>query len=138
MARKSIHELKSVAKLTADAVEEWESVSLIKYELAKTAYDAQDAETQEAIDRIVKTLQTYATGYINVQLQPPIGAMVPVKVSAEYLGYNLLFLAVEIAKDLGFVGIRLANFVFPETLCASCGAELIRETRTTKGRGKRG
>jgi hypothetical protein len=124
MARKSITDLPSSAKLTKDAIEQYKSVSEIKYELAKEAYDEQDAATQAVIDRMVETLRTYCTGYINVQLQPPTGARVPVKLTNEYLGYNLLFLAVEIVKDLALLDIKVASFRFPKSMCAVCGAEL--------------
>jgi hypothetical protein len=138
MPRKSVADLKTKDRLVKDAVAGFKNASDVKYELAKDAYEMQDTETQRAIDRIVDTLRTYATGFIEVQLQPPTGAVVPVKIDAKYLGYNLLFLAVEVAKDLAFVDIRLAGFKFPEGHCVSCGAELHGETRTTNKRGRRG
>ena len=124
MARKSITDLRSKSKLQADALEEYKLTSEIKYELAKAAYDEQDKATQKVIDRIVDTLRGYCTGYINVQLQPPTGALVPVKLDNRYLGFNLLFLAVEIVKDLALLDIRVASFQFPQSQCAKCGAEL--------------
>jgi len=124
MARKTLSDLRSASKLQADAVDEYKLTSEVKYELAKAAYDAQDAKTQKVIDRMVETLRTYCTGYVTIQLQPPTGALVPVKISNEYLGFNLLFLAVEIVKDLALLDIRVANFQFPQSQCAMCGAEL--------------
>src|SRR5262245_25436912 len=124
MARKSITDLPSHAKLQEEAIEQFKAVSEIKMELAQEAYDMQDAETQKVIDKMVETMRTYCTGYINVQLQPPTGALVPVKIDNEYLGYNLFFLAVEIVKDLALLDIKVANFVFPPSMCAKCGAEL--------------
>lgn len=124
MARKSISDLRSSAKLEEEAVEQFKSVSEIKHELAMEAYDLQDKATQTVIDKMVDTLRTYCTGYINVQLQPPTGALVPVKISNEYLGFNLFFLAVEIVKDLALLDIKVANFKFPPSMCATCGAEL--------------
>lgn len=123
MARKSLLDIDP--KLTA-ALEDFKSVSEIKYELAKEAYDAQDAETRRVIDRIHGTLQTSATGYVNLVVNR---AVYPVKIEADYLGFNLLYLAVEIVKDLGIMGIRVANWKFAETLCASCGAEIIGNKR---------
>jgi hypothetical protein len=124
MARKSITDLRSAPGLTTKAIEHIQSVSEVKYELAKEAYDEQDRATQAVIDKMVDTLRTYCTGYINVQLQPPTGALVPVKLTNEYLGYNLLFLAVEIVKDLALLDIKVASFKFPKSMCAVCGAEL--------------
>lgn len=133
MARKSVVDLKSSDKLIADAVATFESVSVVKYEMAKEAYDLQNAATKKAIDRMVDTLRLHANGYINVQLDPPRGALVPVKIGNEYLGYNLLYLAIEIAKDLAFVGLRIRDFKFPPSSCVRCGAELgIPEKVTVK------
>lgn len=134
MARKSIMDLRSADKLVQDALEEHQSVAEIKYELAKEAYDAQDRQTRAVIDRIVGTLQSYATGYINVQLQPPEGVLVPVKLDNTYLGYNLLYLAIEIVKDLAFLGVKVANFKFPKSYCARCGGELGIPERTKAAR----
>ena len=138
MPRKPITALspKSIDRMLEDAVEEFKAVSEIKFELAKDAYDQQDSETKATIDRIVGTLRQYATGYINVQLNPPEGAPVPVKIDNEYLGYNLYWLAVEIVKDLAFIGIRVENFEFPDTHCAQCGKELIPEKRSGRKAGR--
>jgi hypothetical protein len=101
----------------ASAVEDFQALSLVKYEMALAAYELQDAETRGIIDRIVVTLGQYATGALSI-------AGTEVQIDNEYLGYELLYLAVEITKDLAFLGIRVANFTFPQTLCAGCGAEL--------------
>ena len=134
MARKTVADLKSnvVDQLTKDAVDDFKSVSEIKYELAKEAYDLQDEPTRLAIDRIMETLQVYATGSITVQLSPPRGALVPVRIDNTYLGYNLLWLAVEICKDLAFLDLQVANFKFPPSQCLKCGAEIIPEKRKIK------
>jgi len=112
--------------------EDFEATSIVKRDMAQDAYDAQDKETQAVIDRITATLQQHATGYITPKIQ---GSVVPVRVDNEYLGYNLFYLAVEIVKDLAFVGIRVAKFEFPQSLCASCSAEVIPEKRKAKKRG---
>jgi hypothetical protein len=124
MARKSITDLKSSDKLVKEAIARQKSISEVKYEIAREAFDLQDDKTKEVIDRMVETLRNYTTGYINVQLQPPTGALVPVRLDNEYLGYNLLFLAVEIVKDLALLDIKVANFKFPPSMCVKCGAEL--------------
>ena len=134
MARKTISDLRSSDKLMQEAVDRHKSISEVKYELAKEAYDAQDDDTKAVIDKMVETLRTYCTGYINLQLQPPTGAMVPVKLNNEYLGYNLLFLAVEIVKDLALLDIKVASFKFPPSMCATCGAELGLPEKTKAAR----
>ena len=129
MARKTLADIDP--RLTS-VVEDFKAVSMVKGEMARDAYDLQDRETKLVIDRIVGTLQQYATGFLNVKVG---GTYVPVKVDNEYLGYNLMYLAVEICKDLAFVGERVANFVFPPSLCVKCGAELIPEKRKEKKYG---
>jgi hypothetical protein len=124
MARKSVTDLKSAKRKLEEAIEEFEQMSEMKFELAKTVYDTQDAKTQAVIDRIVTTLRVYATGYITLQLAPPHGAPTAVKITNEYLGYNLFYLAVEVVKDLAIMGTRVAEFDFPPALCSQCGAEL--------------
>jgi len=131
---KSVADLKStkVEQLTNDALDDFKAVSEIKYDLAKEAYDMQDEDTQKAIDRIVNTLQIYATGSITIQLSPPRGALIPVRIDNTYLGYNLLWLAVEICKDLAFLDLQVANFEFPPSQCVKCGSEIIPEKRAVK------
>lgn len=124
MARKTLADIDPELK---SVLEEFKSVSLVKYDMARDAYTVQDKATQKTIDRIVGTLQQHATGYITAKVN---NAMVPVKIDNEYLGYNLLFLAVEIVKDLAIMGQKVSNFEFPEALCASCGAEIIPEQRS--------
>lgn len=132
MARKSLADIDPDLRR---ATEEWQSISLVKYEMAKDAYDLQDDKTQKVIDRIVGTLQQYATGHITVKVG---GSYVSVKISNEYLGYNLLYLAVEVVKDLAFVDIRVANFTFPELLCAVCGDPMPEQTNAKGKRSKKG
>jgi hypothetical protein len=136
MPRKQLTNLKSSDKLLADAIEQFHGVSEVKYELAKEAYAIQDIDTKAVIDRIAATLRQHANGYIQVQLDPPRGALVPVKIENEYLGMNLLWLAIEIVKDLAFVGIRVAKFKFPEQVCAQCGVQLP-ETTSARKAGRR-
>lgn len=134
LARKTLSDLKSNDKLVEESVESFKSISEIKYELAKEAYDIQDKETKAVIDRIVSTLQVYASGTISVQLSPPTGGFITVKIDNTYLGYNLLWLAMEIVKDLAILGIRVESFEFPPSMCAVCGADVIPEKRR-KSRG---
>lgn len=131
MARKTLADIDPGLTVV---IEEFQAVGRVKDEMAKDAIKMQDKETRAAIDRILGTLQTYATGYIT----PKIGkSVVPVKVDNEFITMHLRWLAVEIAKDLAFVDIRLANFTFPPSLCASCGADIIPEKRTER-RASRG
>lgn len=131
MARKTLADIDPNLK---SAVEDFEAVSLVKYEMAQDAYELQDEETQKVIDRIAGTLRSYATGFLNVKVG---NVYVPIKVDNDYLGYNLFYLAVEVVKDLAFLDIRVANFVFPPSQCVKCGADIIPEKRNAKGKDKR-
>lgn len=111
-----------------EALEEWETVTEVRYEIAKDAYDFQDDKTKKVIDRIVNRLRVGANGYITVRVNPPHGATVPVKINQEYLDYNLLYVATEILKDMAMFDVKVANYKFPPSLCVGCGAEIVKET----------
>lgn len=132
MARKTLADIDPRLK---SVVEDFEAMSLVKHEMAVDAYELQDKETQAVIDRIVATLRQFATGFITAKVG---GTYVPVPIDNKYLGYNLLYLAVEIVKDLAFLDIRVATFEFPPSLCVKCGAEVIPEKRTAKTKVKGG
>lgn len=92
-------------------------VSEMKAELAKDVYELQDKETKAAIDKIIGTLRSYSESSIKV-----LGEGVDIHKLT--LDMNLLYLAVEVVKDLGLVGYKVANFHFPTELCAACGSDL--------------
>lgn len=130
MARKSVVNLKASEGLVKDAVEEFYTVSEMKYEIAKAAYDAQDDDTRDMIDQLVKVLNLHATGYITVTLDPPHGGAVPVKVEKKYVDFNTLYIVTDMLKTLALFDIRVGKYVFPAAYCAQCEAELIPEHKT--------
>ena len=130
MARKSVAQLKEADKLVQDAVEEFYTVSEMKYEIAKAAYDVQDDDTRDMIDQLVKVLNLHATGYITVTLDPPHGGAVPVKVEKKYVDFNTLYIVMDMLKTLALFDIRVGKYTFPAAYCAQCEAELIPERKT--------
>lgn len=118
MGRKTIADIDPELRAATEA---FKALSLVKGEMARDAYAVQDKATKKAIDRIVATLQQHARGEVNLKVG---NTLVPVKVDDQTLGFNLFYLAVEIVKDLGFVGIKVANFKFPAHLCVRCGEEV--------------
>lgn len=110
-----------------EAMAEWRALTEVRYELAREAYDFQDDKTKALIDRIVRRLREGASGYITIRLNPPHGQAVPVKVDQEYLGFNLLYVATEILKDLAMFDIKVGTYKLPPSLCVNCGAELTNE-----------
>jgi hypothetical protein len=122
-------------KQIREAVEEFQAMCEVRYDIAKAAYDAQDDETKEVLDRIRDRLRLAVTGYITVTINPPHSGAVPVKVEQKYIDFNLMYVATEILKDLALFGIRVASYEFPETHCVTCGAE-IAMTKPQKKRRK--
>jgi hypothetical protein len=130
MSRKSVTTLSAAKELVKDAVEEFYSVSEMKYEIAKAGYDAQDDDTRDMIDQLVKVLNLHATGYITVQLDPPHGGPVPVKIQKKYVDFNTLYIVMDMLKTLALFDIRVGKYTFPAAYCAQCEAELIPERQT--------
>jgi hypothetical protein len=129
MPRKSVVTLKANDELVKESVEQFYLVSEMKYEIAKAAYDAQDDDTRDMIDQLVKVLNLHATGYITVQLDPPHGGAVPVKVEKRYVDFNTLYIVMDMLKTLALFDIRVGKYVFPAAHCAQCEAELIPERK---------
>jgi hypothetical protein len=137
MARKSRTAIIENDERVQEAVEEWKSLTEIRYELAKEAFDFQDEKTQALLMRIVNRLRMGATGYITVRINKQSGSTIPVKIEQEYLDFNLLYVATEILKDLAMFDIRIGTYKLPPSLCVNCGAEITLETEK-KGRKARG
>jgi hypothetical protein len=134
MARKTA---KTTDTRVQEALEEWQALTEVRYEMAKEAFDYQDEKTQAVVWRIVNRLRIGASGYITVRVNPPGGSSVPVKVDQEYLDYNILYVAMEILKDLAMFDIRVGTYKFPPSQCVTCGAELTKE-QPKKKKARRG
>lgn len=133
MARKTLESIQTPEQMASEALGEWKSVTEMRYELAKDAYDFQDEDTKKVIDRMVDRLRVSASGYIKIALNPPHSGVIPVKIEQEYLDYNILYVATEILKDMALFDIRVASYQFPPSQCVSCGAELVGQVKI-KGR----
>lgn len=108
MARKSASDLLSAKQV---ATEQFTFLAEYQGQVAREVYEAQDKETQKVIDKIVTVLQNHSDGNVY-------------DADDQYTEAMILHLAVEAAKDLGIVGIQVANFSFPDKLCAMCGGEV--------------
>lgn len=129
MSRKSIVQLRGTDELVKDAVEEFYTISEMKHEIAKAAYDAQDDDTRDMIDQLVKVLNLHATGFITVQLDPPHGGPVPVRIDKRYVDFNTLYIVMDMLKTLALFDIRVGKYTFPASHCSQCEAELIPERK---------
>jgi hypothetical protein len=98
----------------SDALIAFESVTAVQYETAKEAYDAQDEETQAALDVIVSTLRTY--------VEPVTKMGIPI--DEDVLDQCLLVMAMQTASDMALLDVNIGNYVFPANLCASCGSDV--------------
>lgn len=117
MARKTPADLYTSSKALLAAIEEYELVTEVKYEVALEVYEAQSMLTRKLLDKIKTTLATYATGTVTLD-------GVEVTLSDDCMEQSLLVLAVEAAKDMAQLGIRLGSFDFPQGQCATCGVTL--------------
>lgn len=117
MPRKTLDQLASLKSV----IEEFEALSLVRYEMAVDAYEYQDDETKAVIDKMVATLRQHANGTVNVQYG---GKLISLKVGDETFAKNLLYTALEVVKSMYFVGLRVANFKWKSTVCIACGAKI--------------
>lgn len=108
---------KSANPQVSEALEDWLSLTEIRYELAEEAYKHQDAATQILIDKMVLKLRSGATGRVVID-------GVSVKVDQVHLDQNLLYVATEILKDLAMFDIRVGTYELPPSQCVGCGAEI--------------
>lgn len=105
-----------------EAVENWRSLTEIRGIIAQEAFDYQDDLTQEVISRIRDRLREAATGWVSIKL--PGQTVYSFRVEQDYVDFNLLYIATEIAKDLAFFDVKLANYKFPPLMCVRCGSEI--------------
>jgi hypothetical protein len=96
--------------------------------LAMRAYDAQDKETQFAIDTMVERIVAISRGIAAFKIK---GRRVAAEVPTETIRDNAFYLATEILKDLALLDIRIANFRFDPQRCAEC-QKLLRPAKKRK------
>lgn len=136
---KPIPKRKSVKKIdeaVARQLEIFEAATKARYRIATAAFDAQDEKTKEALRMIRDRLSVIATGTIRVFPNGRKNPGVTVQISQELVDSNLLYIATEIVKDLGFMDIRVENYVFPTVYCAECGDKITLSKREKAKRRK--
>jgi hypothetical protein len=95
--------------------------SRARAQMAERAYNAQDVETREALDSMVDRIVSCSRGLISIRVD---GQKVATSISASAIHDNALYLATEILKDLAILDIRVANYRFPQGVCAECKKEI--------------
>lgn len=94
-----------------------------RYDKAKKLYDKQDADTQEALDRMTTLLCRIAKRHMWVGVGK-VGDRVVSEIPETVIYHNMFYMAVEILKDLAQMDVKVAGFEMPSTLCAECHTEL--------------
>jgi hypothetical protein len=110
-------EIRGLPREVVKALEEWKELALARERIGRAAYDHQDSQTQDVMDRIRDRLVTGASGLV------AIGGH-RVKVDLQYIEANAMYVSTEIMKDLALMDVKVANYKFPPVFCAECGAEI--------------
>jgi hypothetical protein len=97
---------------------------------AKSLYDAQDVETRDAIDRIHDVVQQVFRSRIWIS-KTRTGERKVFSPSEDTHAKFTFYVAIEIAKDLALMDIRVGNFTFTKD-CVECGKPV-----KSKKKGKR-
>lgn len=107
-------------KLGQDALEKFQAESLARFEKAQKFVELQDADTRDALDRMISLLEDIARPSILVRPENDRKHGITVLLPKETITHNATWMAVEILKDLGSMDVRVASFKFPKDLCATC------------------
>ena len=134
MAKKIPAKRSDREKKVEEALKLFQLATDARYKIALAAYEAQDADTKNAIDGIRDRLTTIATGTIRIFPDGKRGASYTMQISTELVDANTLYIATEIIKDLAYMDIRVANYEFPTVYCADCGDKLTMKKKAKSGR----
>src|SRR5688572_33218248 len=101
MAKKKLPapELRGLPKDVIRALNEWKEQVRARERIAHAAYDHQDKQTREAMDRIRDRLVLGANGLIAVGGHR-------IKVDWEFIDANAMYVVTEIFKDLALMDVR--------------------------------
>lgn len=115
-------QLEKLADLKA---QEFAEESEHRFHRAMDVYEAQDEDTQEAIDRMADVMKTIGRTQMWVSTSRT-GPRKIVYFSPDTIRHNALYLAVEAVKDLALMDVRVANFKFIDR-CVTCGKKVKRK-----------
>jgi hypothetical protein len=114
---------KTPAAVLDKLADEWNSgfqeIADTKYALARGMYDGQDGETKEALDRIHDVVRSVFRNQLWIA-KTRTGERKVFTTDAETQGKFTFYVAMEIAKDLALMDIRVGNFTFTKD-CVECG-----------------
>jgi hypothetical protein len=99
-------------------LESYKAQTAARLRMAEEAYELQDSETKEVIDRIRDRITAATTGRVRASNG------VVIRVDQELSDANVLFISTEILKDLAMYDVKIANFKFPPSYCVECREKL--------------
>lgn len=132
ITRKKVSEAK-LWKLMDKALDDFKAASEERYERAMLVYNEQDANTQEALDRMIELLCSIARRRMWVGTGPQSDKVIA-ELPDQVIKQNMTYMAVEILIDLAQMDVQVENFKMPDNLCAICRTKI---KPTKKKRKKR-
>lgn len=123
--------LDELRKLAGQAMEDFKIEAKARHDKAHKLYVKQDDDTQDALDRMTALLVRIARRQMWVGVGGKQDRLVMV-IPEETIYHNMVFMAVEILKDLAQMDVRVAGFKFVHNLCAECYAEISPKKQTVK------
>jgi hypothetical protein len=112
-------------------LENYKAQTEARLRMATDAYELQDSETREVIDRIRDRITAATTGRVRASNGHVI------RVDQELSDANVLFIATEIMKDLAMYDVKVANFEFPPSYCVQCREKLPQSRKKNRRRASR-
>lgn len=110
-------------KLGEKAMADFTAESQARYDKARKLYDRQDADTQDALDRMTSLLCRIARRHMWVGVGKK-GDRIVFTIAEEIIFHNMFYMANMILMDLAQMDVRVAGFQLPSDLCAHCLAPL--------------
>lgn len=123
---------KEFRALAQARMEEFKADAEARYKKAKAHYNKQSDDTQDSIDRMVKTLVrvAHAKMWVSVGTSQRLVLLIPEMT----IYHNMFYMACEILKDLAVFDIRVADYTFPTDTCASCGEPVLSKKAKKKAK----
>jgi hypothetical protein len=106
-----------------------------RFESAMRVFNAQDADTKDAIARVTAVLCRIGRKRMWFALGKK-GDRIVREIPEKTMWYNMFYLATEIVKDMGQMDVKISGFKFPADLCATCNTQLTKTKPIAKKKVK--
>lgn len=131
IATKKVSE-KQLQQMAEKALQDFKDASEDRYKRAMVVYNEQDSETKDALDRMIDLLSGIARRRIWVAPSRGSEHRAVVLIPDHVVRQNMVYMAVEVLKDLAQMDVRVANFSFPKTLCIVCNNPVKKRKKGVK------